>query len=293
MFHPRAFLDSLLAYRRFIGTIKPRLMSCSEMESRAYLALLHRAWSPSPLQVPAGRRLMVLAAHPDDESIGAWGLLLAHRGKSEIHLVNLFNGEGGGRLPRNPWQNTPEYKTALAAARRKEFEAVARRLNAASLHYLDLRDGQTLPNETDAMKLGRIAASIRPDVVLIPWYLDNQQDHRVTNVLYAWGCPDLECRVLAFEIWTLTHPNAVLEVSEWIEEKRALIRTYETQNNGVDYAAYAGGLATVRAFHCGTRPDRGGAAEALLALPNRDYCDLVQSLYGPPFSLHPAARSLL
>jgi hypothetical protein len=52
----------------------------------------------------------------------------------------------------------------------------------------------------------------------------------------------------------------------------------------VDYLGYASCLATVRAFHAALQPLRSGAAEAFVALPNREYCDLVCGLYGEKFS---------
>ncbi len=292
-FHPRAILDSLLTYPRFLGKIKPRLLAATEAEALAYYQVLTKGWETAFLRAPIGRRLLVLAAHPDDESIGAGGLLLAHRGKCEIHLVNLFNGEGGGRLGQEKPADTPEYRAALASERRKEFEEAARRIGAASLRYLNLVDGQTLPNENDALRLKDLVSSVRPDVVLLPWYLDNQRDHRVTNILYAWGCRDLNCQILGFELWTPLHPNAVFDITDWIDEKARLIGLYRTQNESIDYAGYAKGLAAFRAFLCPIRPGRDGAAEAFFSLPNREYCDLVLSLYGPPGRLNPVMRPLL
>jgi len=51
---------------------------------------VNRCWEPAELTCPVGRRLLVLAPHPDDESIGVGGLLLAHRGRCEVHVVNVF-----------------------------------------------------------------------------------------------------------------------------------------------------------------------------------------------------------
>lgn len=292
-FLSRAYLDSILTYPRFLGTIKPRLLAAAEQESLSYLSLLHRSWTPSLLEVPVGRRLLALTAHPDDETIGAGGLLLAHRGKCELHLVNLFSGDTGGRLPEKAWTDTPEYRAALALKRRREYEETGRRLGAASVQSMDLPSRPELPDERTAQELRKIVAAIRPDVVLLPWYLDNQRDHRLANILYAWGCADLDCRVLGFEIWTPCHPNAAADISGWIDEKAELVRSYGTQSATIDYAGYVRGLAAARAFWLGFRPDRGGATEAFLALPNRDYCDLVRSLYGGPYQLNPAVRPLL
>lgn len=282
---PWALVDSILSYPRYFGTIKPELMNCAAAEFEARLRCLTSSWWPKALECPLGRRILVLAPHPDDEAIGAGGFLLRHRGLAEIFLINVFNGEGGGRLGSDPWRDDPAYKKELVIERKREFQESAVRLGATIVGYLDLSDGQRLPSMEDAHRLRALVDSVRPDVVLLPWLLDRHPDHRVTNVLYAWGCDDLECAVLGFEIWELLHANAMLDITPCLSEKLDLIRIYRSQNATIDYVSIFEGLARVRAFTHNLRPDRSGAAEAFLALPNREYCDLVKTMYGPSGAL--------
>jgi len=284
-FRPRALIDSVLSYPRYFGTIKPELMNSAPAEFEARLRCLRSSWWPKTLECPVGHRILVLAPHPDDEAIGSGGFLLRHRGLAEIFLINLFNGEGGGRLASEPWRDDPAYKKELVTERKREFQESAARLNATIVGYLDLPDGQRLPSIEDARRLRALVDIVRPDVILLPWLLDRQRDHRVTNVLYAWGCHDLECAVIGFEIWDLLHPNAMLDISPCLAEKLDLIRVYRSQTATIDYVSMAEALARVRAFTHSVRPDRGGAVEAFLALPNREYCDLVQAMFGPPGAL--------
>ena len=99
--HPRRWLTGLVSYSRYLGYIKPQLMPASEEEFRIRRQLLARAWQPRKLVAPIGKRILALCPHPDDESIGAGGLLLAHRELAEIHLVCLCDG-AGGRTTRGP-----------------------------------------------------------------------------------------------------------------------------------------------------------------------------------------------
>jgi LmbE family N-acetylglucosaminyl deacetylase len=291
-FHPRALLHSMLTYPRFMGRIKPEFLGAAEEEVLVRLRSLHRCWEPSHLECPVGRRLLVLAPHPDDEAIGVGGLLLAHRGRSAVHVVNLFNGEAGGQLPDRPWKDDPDYRAELVAERRKEMAAAGERLGVAALHQLDLRDGQSVPNPEDARKLRAIVDRVRPDVVLLPWFLDNHRDHRVTNILYSWSCRDLNCPVLGFEVCTLCQPNSVFDITPWLNEKLDLVGLYQTQVTTIDYLSYVRGLAQT-AFLQARRPDRGGAMEAMFALPSRDYCDLVIDFYGSPGTRNPAVQMLI
>jgi hypothetical protein len=86
--------------------------------------------------------------------------------------------------------------------------------------------------------------------------------------------------VLGYEVWTPLQPNAILDITEAIDAKLQLVDVYETQTSTIDYRNLCDGMAKVRAFHAAVRPDRGGAAEAFVALPSPDYCDIVAGSYG-------------
>ncbi len=290
-FHPRALIHALLTYPRFLGRIKPELMKGREDEIRARLLSLAGRWEPVVLEAPVGKRLLVLAPHADDEAIGVGGTLLAHKGKAEVHIVNLFNGEGGGNLVGRPRENSDPYRAELVKERSKELGRVAKRLGAASVQHLGLRDGISFVSEADARRLRDIVDTIRPDVILIPWFLDDQRDHKVANLLFATACHDYDCLVLGFEIWTFCQPNAHFDITDWLEEKVSLVSEYGTQTADIDYGRYALGLGITRGFLQRVRGGRG-AAEALFAVPSRDYCELVLSLYGNLESLTPAGLAL-
>ena len=273
--HPRRWLTGLLSYSRYLGHIKPQLLQTSEEEFRVRRQVLALAWEPRVLTAPLGKRILALCPHPDDESIGAGGFLLAHRDLAEIHLVCLCNGAGGGSLG-----NADPHPDALVNARRTEFRKIADTLRAASIQHLDYPDGDIPCSAAAVERLRSVVRNIRPDVVLLPWFLDGHVDHRRANMLYAQSCADLEATVLGYEIWSLLEPNAVFDITEHLTEKLSLIQNYASQLRTVDYVQYASGLANVRAYHAALRPLRAGAAEAFVALPNREYCELVCELSG-------------
>jgi LmbE family N-acetylglucosaminyl deacetylase len=212
---------------------------------------------------------------------------------AELHVVTVFNGEGGGRLEHGPWENTSEYKTELVAARRDEMARVASVLGLSSVQRLDVPDGTLDLQSGMVLRLRAAVERVCPDILMLPWYLDAQRDHRVTNILYAWGCADLSCMVLAYEVWQMLDPNAVLDITDQLDEKLALVTKYRSQTATVDYLGLVEGIARTRAFYSPVRINRGGAAEAFLALPNADYCDIVTSVYGANGQLSLDAKRLL
>ena len=280
-FHPRAWWADLMSYPRFLGHIWPRLSVDNPEEYRVRRKCLQGSWWPKVLQAPVGRRLLVISPHPDDEAIGAGGLLSAHRTTSEIHILCLTNGEKGGELSAKERSSRPgSARETMAATRRAELLSVARLLQAKPPVFLGLPDGAV---PTDGPAVARLAAEverIRPDVVLLPWFLDKHPDHRAANLLYARACGKRGGRVLGYEIWDPLEPNALFDITPHLERKLALIRRYRSQLRTVDYLKLATTLANFRGFYTPIRRDRTGLAEGYVAMPNREYCRLVERLLG-------------
>lgn len=120
------------------------------------------------------RRLLGVFAHPDDESFGPAGTLAVHSADGvDVHIATMTDGAAGAPAPGFPDGDD------LAAVRRIELQAAARRLGA-TLHHFDYRDsGFTGDSRNDdpgafinvdparpTAELGALIRDIRPDVVV-------------------------------------------------------------------------------------------------------------------------------
>jgi LmbE family N-acetylglucosaminyl deacetylase len=272
-------LNGLISYPRYLGYIKPHLLNLSEEEFVVRRKLVAKAWECRHLEFPVGKRILAISPHSDDESIGAGGLLWAHREVAHIHLVTLYDGAAGGSLP-DAEPDLSRTNARMVQTRKEELSKTAAMLGARTCCHFDLPDGGT-PHDQDALdRLAELVRELRPDVVLLPWFLDNHAHHRRANLLYAWSCHNVETTVLAYEVWSLLEPNALFDITDHLEAKLNLIRNYQSQLRTVDFLNYALGLAKLRAFHGSIRLRREGAAEAYIALPGPEYCELVCSMYG-------------
>ena len=275
--HPRAWLDALLTYPRFLGTIKPALMREAARELAPRLAIHHGCWWAKQLFAPVAKRILAISPHPDDESIGCGGLLLSHVGYSEIRIVTVYNGDGGGSLADEPWRDDPEYRARLTEVRSNELNEVATMLQASEVVGLGVSDCVGIPGVKESAALKRILEDFAPEIVLLPWFLDNHPHHKLTNQMFVVAANGLDLMVLAYEIWgLLALVNAFIDISDVMDRKRAMIALHASQTRTVDYVRYAESLARTRAFHYPVRDNRSGAVEAYLALPCADYCDLVR-----------------
>jgi LmbE family N-acetylglucosaminyl deacetylase len=121
--------------------------------------------------------LLVLAAHPDDETLGAGGLIHAAAAAGrDVHVVVATDGEA----------SHPSSRTArpaeLARIRRSEVAAAVGALApGARLTFLGLPDGRLVGF---ADQLAETMASLldRPALVVAPWERDGHPDHEACGV---------------------------------------------------------------------------------------------------------------
>jgi LmbE family N-acetylglucosaminyl deacetylase len=149
-------------------------------------------------------RLVVLAAHPDDETLGAGGLIAeaAQRGAA-VHVVVATDGEGSH--PESPTMAP----AVLAALRRREVAAAVGALAPrAQVTCLGLPDGSLAEHlraleEALRSALGEAAAAGGDgDVVLVaPWRDDAHADHDAAGEAAARAAADAGVELLEYPVW--------------------------------------------------------------------------------------------
>lgn len=138
------------------------------------------------------RRVMVVAPHPDDESLAAGGLLAraVARGAT-VQIVYLTDGENNPwpqRLLLRRWRITATDRRRWAALRRAEVRSAARCLAVPeqALRFLGLPDqGLTRLALRGDDPLRTLVASFRPTLLVVPAAQDLHPDHGATAVLAA------------------------------------------------------------------------------------------------------------
>ena len=125
------------------------------------------------LRKPArGAHLMVLAAHPDDETLGAGGLIAA-AAQDGASVEVIFATDGEASHPDSPTHSS----NRLAVRRRAEAsEAIARLDPHATVTFLGLPDGRLRHCQADLVQA--LAERLRPGcLVVTPWRGDRHPDH--------------------------------------------------------------------------------------------------------------------
>ena len=148
---------------------------------------------------------LVLAPHPDDESLGCGGLIALLREKGKDVYV-IFITDGSLSHPRS--KQYPEEK--LIALRKEEaLQALAvLGVKESDVYFLNKKDG-ALPTKGDnhfeqnANQLHLLIAILHPDLILVPYEKDPHPDHRATwqMLLHPGTTIHASFRVLDYLIW--------------------------------------------------------------------------------------------
>lgn len=179
----------------------------------------------APLWTPRSRRTVVVAPHPDDEVLGAAGIIVAQAAAAaRVDVVAVTNGEAA----------YPDVDpTTLAELRRREQGAALSALvePAPSVHRLGLVDGRVQEHEEDLYDLLR--KIVLPDDLLVaPWAHDHHCDHEAVGRAAAKVADEVGCTLAASIFWAWQH-------SDPTDEAEATIRRLELDAEAVSRRAAA------------------------------------------------------
>jgi LmbE family N-acetylglucosaminyl deacetylase len=215
---------------------------------------------------PEGRKVLVVAPHPDDETVGLGGTLALHaRRGDDVQVVFATTGVHGDVSK----DLTPEEYVAL---RQAEARAAAAELGLGELVFWPFPDScvvttQDLEHITNMMC--EVYRSFGPDLVYAPHVAESHSDHHFVAraVEAAHRTAGQGARLLGYEVWTTMAPDLLVDVSPVYEQKRRAIACYASQLEHSDILGATEGMNRYRAVML---PDAGNEgtrrAEAFLEL---------------------------
>ncbi|GGK94080.1 hypothetical protein GCM10007382_12930 [Salinibacterium xinjiangense] len=151
-----------------------------------------------PLDLLGVDELLVVAAHPDDETLGAGGLIALCSGRGiRVTIVVVTDGAASGA-------------EGIATARSAELAAAAVILGADVVE-LGFADGATREHraEITAALLKHISRASRSALVVAPWRGDGHRDHRVVGEIAAELAAGRRFAEYPVWLWHWGHPESV------------------------------------------------------------------------------------
>jgi LmbE family N-acetylglucosaminyl deacetylase len=147
-------------------------------------------WARLPaVDLEGVHRALVISAHPDDETLGAGGLVaLLSRAGADVTFLLATRGEAGHRVD-------------LSAERQAEFATAVDRLAPGSrIHDVGLPDGG-LRESADALTAAIVDALDDTDLIVAPWSGDGHRDHRIAGETAASVAREHGIELLEYPVW--------------------------------------------------------------------------------------------
>jgi N-acetylglucosamine malate deacetylase 1 len=196
-------------------------------------ALVSAAGNGPLVTRPSADRVLVLAPHPDDETIGCGGCiaLLAASG-ADVRVLSLSSGES--RLPGSARAEAEPFD------RVNELERACTILGATLEGALTLPDGELNRHQSVITSaVDNLIRSFRPEIIFVPWLLDGHSDHRALGQALA-ACHSLSetSEIWCYEIWTALPPNRLVDVSAWWETKERALASHVSGFRSFDLSAH-------------------------------------------------------
>jgi LmbE family N-acetylglucosaminyl deacetylase len=258
--------------------LRTLLLKAAGQRARHSLRTFVRASSIYDLPVsrcePGKSKVAVLAPHMDDEVLGCGGTIARHvTAGSDVAVIFLTDGRHGGGV-NAPREGENQGPVEIVGVRKAEARRAAQILGVRTITFLDAEDSRLRSDTRVAGRLREVLERERPDIVYLPFFLEQHPDHRAANgVLLAatrGSALSFECR--GYEVWTPLFPNCLVRIDETIHLKRQALSCYQSQLAVMDYLHSGLGLNAFRAMGLGSHSGR--YAEAFHALELADYLRL-------------------
>lgn len=187
-------------------------------------------------------KVLIIAAHPDDEVLGCGGTIARHvQSRDEVHVLILAEGLTSRDKERERDKRADEL-SALAQAARE----AGRILGVQSVELHDFPD-----NRMDSLELLDVVKVIeaaidkyKPDAVYTHHAGDVNIDHRIVHQAVVTACRPLpgQCvkTLLFFEVLSSTEwqtpgsapafmPNYFVEISDFLDKKLKALEAYRNE----------------------------------------------------------------
>lgn len=177
-------------------------------------------------------KVLIIAVHPDDETLGCGGTLLKHKS----------NGDETNWLLCTTVDNSNSYYEK----REKEIQKVTQFYNFNSVHNLELKTMQVDEYSMSELisKISKVINEVKPNIIYLPFKGDVHSDHRkIFEASYSctksFRYPFIK-KIYMMETLSETEfapsakedafiPNTFVDISEFLAKKLEIMKTFESE----------------------------------------------------------------
>jgi N-acetylglucosamine malate deacetylase 1 len=257
-------------HERSFHAAQSHLLAIRERFLRARGAAPPAAVRPFDAAEWAGRTVLVLAPHPDDEVIGAGGAILRLvAAGARVVVVQATDGSAGASLEGLPEGERRE-------VRLREAAAVAQRLGVAAVEWWREDNAHFRVTPAAVTRLRALLERERPALVFVPFPTDTHPDHvTLARILAeAVAAPGLDpgLMVLGYEVWSLVPPTHVHDITPLMKDIESTFFLYDQAMRIDDFVHFCGDRALAHGYAVAGRP---AYLEAFHGVPAREFPALV------------------
>ena len=188
---------------------------------------------------------MVIAPHPDDESIGCGGTICLHRESGyKVRVLFLSSGERGV---------DGVSKATARSIREAEAERAGEVLRLDGMDFLRLPDLRLSDHiDSGAQLLHKILQSQSPSLIYLPHLDEAHPDHQaalpiVRAALAQFSGQGKTAELVFYEVWSpMTCYGWAEDISHFIRQKLRAVRCYKSQLRSFRYDHAVRGLNQYR-----------------------------------------------
>jgi N-acetylglucosamine malate deacetylase 1 len=177
-------------------------------------------------------KVLIIAVHPDDETLGCGGTLLKHKANGEeIHWLIC---------------TTIDKNHSYYEIREKEIELAAKMYNFDSVHNLRLQTMQVDEYSMSELinQISSVVNEVKPNIIYLPFKGDVHSDHRkIFEASYSctksFRYPFIK-KIYMMETLSETEfapstkedsfiPNVYVDISEFFEKKIEIMKLFESE----------------------------------------------------------------
>lgn len=200
------------------------------------------------LNISSKDKILVVAPHADDETIGVGGLLALYGKQTDLLLLS------DGRKGVSPQQERSEDE--IIKIRKEEFLNVTAFFGVNSVTCLDIEDQTVAANKKSILSFPIKGYSY----ILVTSHFEGHIDHKVLLAIFTQmkKMQHSKAEILEYEVWNaLPKPNLYLDISCVMNKKLEAVSLYKSQIESYDYVSMCKGINTYRGA-----TNRGGDYEA-------------------------------
>jgi LmbE family N-acetylglucosaminyl deacetylase len=218
---------------------------------------------PYHLSRPPGERAIVLAPHPDDETLGCGGTIrLLLKSKIPVKVIFLTSGDKADSSHKLSHNNPPSppfskggkgglpddsHITEYALLREKEAVRALKVLGVTNYEFLRFPDRElNLYYKSALDRLLEIIGTYMPDTIYSPSMIELNPDHRATAALSMEIQRINKGKIVFYEITIPLRPNILVDITDMFAVKKKAIKKYKSQLKLLDYLRHIISLNAIR-----------------------------------------------